>query len=411
MIQIHHNGMVFRLLRKIVLIFAAIILTVTFFLTLQYYQMEIYHKEQNHPFEGNQFYNPYTKYTGKTLKANFHAHSAAWMNLTNGAQQPEDIYDFYKKNGYDIISLSNYQKITKDSSSSFYIPAYEHGYNLRKRHQLVINSEKENYFDFPVFQSFHNKQQVLNKLKTENNLVVLAHPDFMNGYVAEDMNYLSRYDLIEVFNYCGNSAGIWDASLSSGYPAWIIADDDCHNINNPNLVFNNWTRISSEGTSREAVIDALKKGCHYGVRNTNHNEINYLDSCTVSGNTIRVWFRTKPDKITFVSDNGKIRKEVSNSYFAEYSISDDDSYVRIEATTGNELIYLNPVIRYNGYQLTSNIGSPEVNIGLTLLCRLMVIIINSSNLFALLYLNPGFRSRIKLSRKRVKPRFTEVGVV
>lgn len=215
------------------------------------------------------------------------------------------------------------------------------------------------------------------------------------------MKYLKGYNMIEVFNHFGDSSRIWDAALSSGYPAWIIADDDCHNIDEPSQVIYGWTRISSYARTREAVLDALKKGCEYGVRNRSHQEINFLDSCIVTGNIIKVYFKSVADRITFVADNGSIRKEFKNAAHAEYTISEHDSYVRVEAETGPELIYLNPVIRCKTDPLTVTNAYPSVNLKLTICFRLFVIAINSLNIFALLCLSARFRRITGLSKIHV----------
>ena len=243
------------------------LLGLIFIFTLQYLKIEIFFKEKNTPFSGEYFYNPYNDFSLNTLKANFHTHSKSGNNSVNNPNEKEKVYRHYKNNGYDIASISDYQKITQDQTSPNYIPVYEHGYNLRKSHQLVINSKKVSFFDFSIIQTYHTRQQVINKLKLTEGLIVLAHPDLWGGYKVEDMNYLKGYDFIEVFSNYKVSANIWDAALTSGYPAWLLADDDCHDIRRPSQSFNNWTRIGSSKHTKEAGISAMKQGCHYGVRN------------------------------------------------------------------------------------------------------------------------------------------------
>ena len=72
---------------------------------------------------------------------------------------------------------------------------------------------------------------------------------------------------------------------------------------------------------------------------------------------------------------------------ASYLIAKSDSYVRVEAKSGDELIYLNPVIRYNGYQLSYNTGFPLVNTTLTLVFRFLVLLLSLSILLLILLLN------------------------
>jgi hypothetical protein len=390
MLSSKNKGSVVCIFKKIFVWFLNFLLVLMLLFTLQYYKAKIFYKEKNLPFSGDYFYNPYKDYSPVTLKANFHAHSVTWHHLAKGSQTPEEIYKEYKDNGYDIISIANYQKITKDLTSPNYINVYEHGYNFRKSHQLVINSERVTYFDFSLFQNYNTKQQVINKLKSRGGLIALAHPELMKGYKEEEMKYLKGYDFIEVFNRYKISEKIWDAALTSGYPAWILSDDDCHDIDDPNFIFDNWNRISSVGNTKEEILSALKRGCSYGVRNLNHAETNFLDSCVLKGDELRVFFRSKADTILFISDNGAIRKGVYNEAYATYKISKSDSYVRVEAKSNNELIYLNPVIRYNGYQLNKNSGLPPVNKKLTFLLRSFLVILTISIFILIRFLNGRF---------------------
>lgn len=367
--------------------FLTIILGILFIFSIQYFKIEIFYKEKNIPFSGDYFYNPYNDFSQNTLKANFHTHSKENKRKDQNVHSARNVYDHYKNQGYDIISLSNYQMISTDTTTNNYIPVYEHGYNIFKSHQLVLNSTKVTYFDFSLLQNYDTQQQVINKLRLKGGLIALAHPGLFGAYNEKTMKYLKGYDFIEVLNNYNVSESVWDAALTSGYPAWILADDDCHDISRPNLSFNNWTRIGAKGQSNEEIILSLKKGCHYGVRNLNHTEENYLDSCIVAENEISVYFQTKADKITFVSDNGLIRKEFINVASAVYNISQQDSYVRIEAQNGDQLIYLNPIIRYNGYQLTYNNGFALINTTATFLFRILVILYSVSILVLILLMN------------------------
>ncbi len=107
-------------------------------------------------------------------------------------------------------------------------------------------------------------------------------------------------------------------------------------------------------------------------------------------NELRVSFRNNADTIKFISDNGAVRKVVTNRANATYDIVPGDSYVRVEAISGDESIYLNPVIRYNGKILTFNSGPAVVNMHLTILIRGLVILSSISILLLILALNGKF---------------------
>lgn len=108
------------------------------------------------PFSGPDIFNPYrnldTAYCWK--KANFHVHTRVKGPLNECEYWPEETYEALDKLGYDIVTFSNHNEITKFASDPEYqVNVYEHGYNLFKYHKLVFGSEKVNLFDniLPLF--------------------------------------------------------------------------------------------------------------------------------------------------------------------------------------------------------------------------------------------------------------------
>ena len=363
------------------------LLVIIFIIVLQYIRIEIFYKEPNTPFTGNFFYNPYKNFPLHALKANFHAHSRVPFGIKNKQKESARLHELYEKNGYDILSISEYQRLSPNTTASDYIQTYEHDLNLTKSHQLIINAEKVTFFDFFLFSSYNTKQQVIKRLRMKGGLIALAHPALLKGYKVADMKYLKGYDLIEVLSSYKKSTNIWDETLTNGYPAWIIANDDCHGSNDYKKMFNSWTRIGSKGKSKEEIMDALKRGCQYGARNYSLLEMNFLDSCVVLDNEIRIYFRNATDSILFISDNGLIKKKDYNIAMSNYRIEPEDTYVRVEAITGGETICLNPIIRYNGIGLTFNRESPRVNKTMTRLVRSAAFVTSLSILLLILYLN------------------------
>lgn len=369
----------------------AIITLILFFLfiiSIQYYHTEIYQKQPSLPFSGNYFYNPYQSNMANPIKANFHAHSTAHFKITNGAQSPGEIFKAYTDSGYQVASLSNYQLITHNPLKEHYIPVYEHGYNISKYHQLIINAKRVSFFDFVLFQNHHQKQQILKRLKTNDNLVALAHPALNNSVTSNDLKYLRGYDLMEVYTSYSPISRLWDAALSAGYPIWLLANDDTHNIYKPNDAFRRWNRIYSSENTKDGIVDALAKGCHYGVSNIcSSNDINWLVSCTVVNGLVKVYFRHPADSIRFITDNGIVSKHIIKASEAEYSMLPSDTYVRIDAYTATESIILNPVIRYNGKKLKDNLDFPPVDLFQTAMFRFLVLIVNTMLLLMVLAVN------------------------
>lgn len=379
-------------IKSISRIIITLVLLLLFIISIQYYHTEIYKKQPSLPFSGNHFYNPYQDYLPNPVKANFHAHSTTHFKITNGAQSPVEIFKAYTDSGYQVASLSNYQSITNNPLTENYIPVYEHGFSISKYHQLIINAKSVSFFDFVLFQNHHQKQQILKRLKTNNNLVALAHPALNNAVTSNDLKYLRGYDLMEVYTGYSPTSRLWDAALSAGYPIWLLANDDTHNIYKPNDAFRRWNRIYSNESTKNGIVGALAKGCHYGVSNTGSaNDINRLDSCTVNNGLVKVYFRQTADSIRFITDNGIVSKHIIKASEAEYSMLTTNTYVRIDAYTATESIILNPVIRYNGKKLRDNLDFPPVDLFKTALYRFLVLIVNTIIVIIILALNGKIR--------------------
>lgn len=362
-----------------------LILIPLFLISLQYFNTVIYNFERNESFHGSSIYNPYEDFNGRWMRANFHCHSLAWGGVTHGYQPPEEVYQHYYENGYDVLGLSNYQQITPPPQGGFYIPTYEHGVNIKQNHHIILNSNKPSFADFFLWQNAHQKQRVIEKLKENGGMIAIAHPRIRNAFNEDDMWKLRGYDFIEALNHYKKSFSIWDAALSSGKLCWILANDDSHNIYKENETFVNWNMIGAGHKNRESILSALRKGCHYGVNNKKeHVNSNYLHSAKAVGGRIKVRFRYPADQITFIGDHGVHKKTVKNTSQAAYLFSPEDSYIRVIAKTKESTLYLNPFFRYNGKKPTINASLPEANILLTVLYRIQILLVSSLLLILIL---------------------------
>ena len=97
-----------------------------------------------------------------------------------------------------------------------YIPAYEHGYNAGKTHQLVLGSNKVKWIDYLLPQTLDNKQDILNALSGPDNIVIVNHPLSFHGYNALDFKYLSNYDCIGGLKSIRHFNGLLGSALSNG---------------------------------------------------------------------------------------------------------------------------------------------------------------------------------------------------
>ena len=381
------------IISKIIKVFLWILVIFLSFELFLFFITPIYDFPQPTIFSGNKLYNPYRGMdNSQWKKANFHFHTRAWGGLTNGRKNSnEAFWDTYKKLGYDVPCVSNYQNIsTFNQDSAFYIPVYEHGFGIWKKHQLCIGARKVSWIDFSIYQNLNTRQFMLNILHDQNEAVAIAHPDWENGYPLDVLKYLSNYDLIEALDQNWRSIPQWDAALSSGHPVFIVADDDAHDIYNIYKVGICCTFINSKTNHAADILHALKEGNAFGADIFMYNKEGFdkkaerakhipkLNSVKLDHDTLRVAVSTKTMKIAFIGQNGKIMKTVDGDSTAFYKFMPEDTYIRTVITFLNDMkgrgtrFYLNPVFRYSGERPVNSLKA-EINQTKTWLLRLFTI--------------------------------------
>lgn len=395
-----------RILKLLLSLFLWLILAGLVYYAVLYITCPVYKFANPAPFRGEKLYNPYQDMNpSQWKKANFQVQSRAWGGITDGRKNTnEEIERVYKSLGYDIIATSDYQKINmyKSNEPSF-LPVYEHGYNIRKVHQVLIGSDRVLWRDFPFFQNIHNKQRTLNLLRKDNDVIVIAHPNFEKGYKPENMKYLANYDAIEALNYFRRSFEHWDTALSSGNFVTIIGNDDVHDITNPDEVGQYMTFINAPVVNRKNVTETIRKGNTFGAyvyrpvgesmetKMEKAKRIPVLEEVKIYGKSIFVRVSDTASRIVFIGQDGRQRAYSNNTPFASYLFKEEDSYIRTEIHFGEEMaFYLNPVCRYAG-DFPARINPPEINHYKTWLLR----IVGFATLFFILFNIFFFRRKLR----------------
>ncbi|MCD4665034.1 MAG: hypothetical protein K8R68_07155 [Bacteroidales bacterium] len=374
---------IFRIIWKFLFF---VLLSVIIIIVIEYIICPVYQFQLNEPFSGNKYYNPYEDVDELNwYKANFQVQSYAWKGITAGrGNTNERIYEVYQSLGYDIIATSDYQKINKyRCESPSYIPVYEHGYGIKKNHQVLLGAERVLWTDYTLFQSIHNKQHVLNLLRKDNELIYIAHPKLRNGYSIEDMKLLANYDGIEVLNNFTNSFDHWDAALSSGNYITIIGNDDAHDVSNPNEIGHHCTFISAPTSDRRDILNALKVGKSFGARiyrpyNETFDEkikrtkvLPIIKIVEINKDSLNIHIDSLAKEIRFIGQNGELLKSVFQANKAFYIIKSKDTYIRTEIEFPDQTAYfLNPVCRYDGSK-PGKASIPEINVYKTNILRII----------------------------------------
>jgi len=380
-------------IRRILKVFLYLLFILVFIELLIYFTVPIYDFPIPQPFSGSKICNPYQGMdSSQWRKTNFHFHLRAWGGVTSGrGNTGQQFWSTYKKLGYDMSSVSDYQRInTFNKDSAFYIPAYEHGFGVRKKHQILIGARNVLWFDYSLFQNINHKQHIINLLRPDNEIVGLAHPDWEKGYSVQDLYYLSNYDLLEVLDNNWRSVPLWDAALSSGHPVYILADDDAHNIKDPYQIGRCCTFINSPTMHSSDLMHSLKTGKAFGAdiymstgetfaeKDERVKEVPRINSVVVRNDTLFVKVSARAVEFKFIGQDGKILKVTPLANEAWYRIMPEDTYIRTEICLFNHfdapgtIFYLNPVFRYSG-EVPTNTLQAEINWPRTWIFRLFSI--------------------------------------
>ena len=331
------------------------------------------------PFSGNYWHNPYQGVNlNNVYHADFHSHSDVWGIFVEGRNnRPQDLYTTYKRVGFDIMPITDYQSINRfRSTEPDYIPTYEHGYNFKKTHLLVLGAKRVFWYDVMLPQTTGMKQYFINKLKSNCELLCLAHPkSFKVGYSDQDLLTLTGYDLFEVLGRDDSRQEVaWDLVLSHGNLVYLLANDDMHDMIDWTRISRRFTRVFSDNTSARNVLNALKNGCHYGVVMPISDEetldqkakrIKELPTVTrfeIVNDTLFVQLDEPMQAVTITGDLGIELSRYSDSnevVFRLDGLPDNITYVRVKTFLPNHVIYyFNPITRTS----TSPLMSPQVQL-------------------------------------------------
>lgn len=304
------------------------------------------------PFQGDCWFNPYENLTGKWIQCNFHMHSRSWAGTTDGRDLPCDMYAVYRDLGYDAVSISNYQSIIKEKPDFCdYIPAYEHGFNASKCHRIAIGAKKVTWLDYLLWMNVHHKQHLINHIRSQTDVLLLAHPNMRNSYTTDEMTRLTGYTAVEALNHYTFSLDKWDTALSAGRPVWVMGNDDCHNISEDGQTGVRWTMIHAGAPDRASLMEALQRGrmtAAAGFRAVNNNS---LQAVTIENNQLNIVCSRTADSVRFIGYGGKIKSVLYRTGRASCPLLQSDSYIRTEIYTDRHALYLNPVLRYDGEKL------------------------------------------------------------
>lgn len=399
-------------MRKVVFYILLIPITIIFLNILFVLFVPVYNYPNNIKFVGYNWYNPYKNYDNATYyMSNFHGHSRLGVGLLNGRNNTtEDVYKAYRDLGYKYVAISNYHTISeKDKNYNFpYIPALEYGINISKSHLLLTGSKERQFLDSILFQNADIIQYKINRIRDNHEIITVAHPDFLRAVSVNEARKLTNYDLMEVVNVYAHSFKQWDAALSNGRPAFMLASDDTHNVFVNTDFGRNITMVPVNTDNMSELYDTLKNGSTYAVslshklamldRKEKKKVLEKLPSLSYikeERGIVTIKLSEKADKITFISDNGKVINTFVDKDQATVRVAGDSSYVRINAVyaNGDINLYFNPLVR-SVDSTKPEMPKAEINILLYALKLIFAVILTAAFVYSVI------KIRKKLNTKK-----------
>ena len=348
----------------------------------------VYDFAEPKPFSGEDIFNPYINFDKNIgwSRANFHTHTRVDGLLNECEQTPEQTIKAYEPYGYDIITLSNHNKITQHPTADTKV--YEHGYNLAKFHKLVFGAEKVWGFDnlLPIFP--FQKQMQIDALATQSDIVVLNHPLRTHTMTENQIAKIGGYRVIELDSGKSTENEYWDAALSAGHYSFGIANDDLHHPERSHAIAVRSNMLCTPSSEYSDICRTLLSGCFYAMRTPDYGggkwdvkaeknrSIPYVNNIGVTDcGEIFVTLSEAADSIKVTGQNHTTLAVIENADSLGYAMLPADSYGRFTAYfSDGEVIYTNPFARYDAEVSASPFNTAHsVNIALTILYNAAVI--------------------------------------
>ena len=353
-----------RVLASLVIIFALAILVTSF--------SRMYDFAPAQPFSGDDIFNPYAEFNPDVewKRTSLHTHTRVKGPLNECEFSADETWAKYQDFGYDIVGISNHNEITPHPAKEQDIRIYEHGYNLRNFHKLVIGTNRVNRFDalLPVFAS--QAQWQLEMLGDECEVLQLNHPSRSSLLDSTRLVRIAGYDIMElsgVTTYLENLHYDW--ALSAGRYSFALLNDDLHYPDRSGRFAVRCSFLGAKSNTTKDVLATLKNGCFYSMRIPDYGEGDWtikqqrnaeLPSVTnigVKGDTIYMALSAPAEQIRVIGQNHTLLHRATQCDSIAYRMTKEDPYARFVVSYPDSLIIMtNPFARYDKEKMSSPAG-------------------------------------------------------
>lgn len=246
---------------------------------------------------------------GKWFRGNLHTHSTR----SDGHKTPAQVCAFYRRRGYDFISLTDHflehydwpvtdttayrnNGFTTILGAELHAPKTQLG---ERWHILAVGLP----LDFAPTTKRETGPRLADRAKRAGAYVAVAHPAWYD-LTDSDVLTIKAASAIEIFNTTcteyngkGDSTGYLDRLLSQGHRYHAIATDDAHfNPIQPDFA-QNWVMVRCKRLEPSALLKALRAGHFYAsqgpqIQSMKFNRRKKTVTLTTSGvRTVRITTR------------------------------------------------------------------------------------------------------------------------
>lgn len=322
----------------------------------------IYDFRPPQPFRGPDIYNPYREFDTTTpwRRVNIHTHTRVKGMLNECEYWPEEVLERYDAFGYDYIGISNHNEITPHPEG-IGPGIYEHGYNVRNFHKLVIGSKSVNRFDALAPFMTSQLQWQLDMLREDGVLLQINHPIRTPILTRERLRMLDGYNIIELTSaktLIKNE--FWDWALSAGHYCYGLFNDDLHFPDNTRRIATRCSFWAMPAINEESIMHTLRTGCFYAmcvpdfgdgdweVKYARNRALPAVRDIGLRGDTVYMALTERADSIAIYGSDCRTLSMVAGADSLAYRLAAEDSFARFVAYMADDVVIMsNPFARYD----------------------------------------------------------------
>lgn len=212
---------------------------------------------------------------GNWYKGNIHVHT----NVSDGKLSPEEVANYYQKNGYNFLYITDHSKaveVVSLSSSNFLVLSGVELEPIDKPeigshyHLVILGLKKGDYQQIIEISRDKPMKKIIKLVHKKKGTVILAHP-YVNTLTMKDILSIPHLLGIEIcntatlFSHLANGKGLaefyWDELLTRGRNILGFAVDDAHDhyagSRNGHIV------VKAEELTEKAILNSVQKGFFY----------------------------------------------------------------------------------------------------------------------------------------------------